>query len=64
MPKIKTKKSAAKRFKKTASGKFLFARPGRGHLLTSKNRKRKRNLGKAGTLCKAETAVMAKMLPY
>ena len=42
----KTKKSAAKRFKVTASGKILFGKPGRRHLASSKNRKRMRRLGK------------------
>jgi len=53
MPKKKTKKSLAKRFRKTASGKLKFTRPGRGHLLSSKSGKRKRHLRK--------TAVLAKM---
>jgi large subunit ribosomal protein L35 len=44
MPKKKTKKMTAKRVKVTASGKLKFARPGKGHLLSSKSRKRKRNL--------------------
>jgi len=44
MPKKKTKKMVSKRVKKTASGKLMFKRPGSGHLLSSKSRKRKRNL--------------------
>ena len=44
MPKKKTKKMVSKRVKKTGTGKLLFARPGSGHLLSSKSRKRKRNL--------------------
>jgi large subunit ribosomal protein L35 len=44
MPKKKTKKMVSKRVKRTASGKLVFARPGTGHLLSSKSRKRKRNL--------------------
>lgn len=50
MPKKKTKKMTAKRIKLTANGKVKFARPGKGHLLSSKSRKRKRNLrrGKIG----------------
>jgi large subunit ribosomal protein L35 len=44
MPKKKTKKMTAKRVKVTASGKLKFPRPGKGHLLSSKSRKRKRNL--------------------
>ena len=46
MPKLKTHKSAAKRYKVTASGKVKFARPNRGHLLTDKPQGRKRKLRK------------------
>ena len=44
MPKLKTRKSTAKRFRLTASGKVRRRRAYRGHLLTRKTRKRKRNL--------------------
>lgn len=50
MPKKKTKKAAAKRFKKTATGKLLYAKSGTGHLLSGKKRKRKRQLRKTGVL--------------
>lgn len=43
---IKTNKAASKRFKVTASGKVKRARAGRRHLLSSKNAKRRRSLGK------------------
>ena len=46
MPKRKTKKALTKRFRKTASGKLKHVGAGRGHLLTSKSSKRKRNLRK------------------
>ncbi len=46
MPKMKTRKSVAKRFKRTATGKIKRACAGRGHLLSSKSRKRKRHLRK------------------
>jgi large subunit ribosomal protein L35 len=46
MPKMKTRKSVAKRFKLTATGKIKRACAGRGHLLSSKSRKRKRQLRK------------------
>ena len=55
MPKGKTNKSAAKRIKVTASGKLKYSKAGSGHLLSSKSRKRKRNLRKAGVLSPAET---------
>ncbi len=54
MPKGKTKKSVGKRFKKTGSGKIVYNKAGAGHLLSSKNRKRKRNLRKAGVLSETE----------
>jgi large subunit ribosomal protein L35 len=54
MPKKKTKKAAAKRFKKTASGKLKYAKAGSSHLLSSKSRKRKRNLRRKGIASKAD----------
>ena len=54
MPKKKTNKAAAKRFKVGARGKITFGRSGKGHLLLCKSRKRKRHLRKGGTLCKSE----------
>jgi large subunit ribosomal protein L35 len=44
MPKIKTNRSAAKRFKKTGTGKIVFAKSHRNHILTKKTTKRKRSL--------------------
>lgn len=49
MPKMKTRKAVAKRFKKTASGKYKKHMPGRGHLLSNKSGKRIRN-GRKGTI--------------
>ena len=49
MPKIRTRRSAAKRFKLTGSGKLKRRKMGAGHLMTCKTRKRKRNL-RQGTL--------------
>ncbi|MBI2438819.1 MAG: 50S ribosomal protein L35 [Lentisphaerae bacterium] len=43
MPKMKTKKALRKRFRKTATGKLIHLGAGRGHLMTTKSRKRKRN---------------------
>ncbi len=47
MPKIKTNRSAAKRFKKTGSGKYRYSKSHASHILTKKSRKRKRDLRKA-----------------
>lgn len=55
MPKKKTNKAVAKRFKKTATGKIKFSKAGSGHLLSSKTRKRKRFLRAAGILSKHQT---------
>ncbi len=63
MPKIKTKRSAAKRFKVTGSGKIMFRKPGKSHILTKKSRKRKRNLRKPGILSDAMMKQIKRMLP-
>jgi large subunit ribosomal protein L35 len=47
MPKLKTRKSTSKRFRMTATGRIVRRRANKGHLLTSKTRKRKRNLRRA-----------------
>lgn len=46
MPKLKTHRGAAKRFKVTGSGKIVREKAYKGHILTKKNAKRKRRLGK------------------
>ncbi len=56
MPKQKTRKAVAKRFKLTAKGKVKRSSAGRGHLLSGKTRKRKRQLRAGGMLSKADTA--------
>lgn len=61
--KAKTKKSAAKRFKKTGSGKFKRYRAGKGHILTSKTRKRKRKLKQRATVHSTENKKLNRMLP-
>ena len=62
MPKMKTKKSAAKRFKKTGSGKIVHHQGGHRHLSTKKSPKRKRRLRKATSLSKAMTGRTKKMI--
>ncbi len=62
MPKAKTNKSAAKRIKVTAKGKLKFSKAGSGHLLSSKSRKRKRNLRQSGVLSPAENKRIKKLL--
>lgn len=62
MPKGKTRKAVAKRFKKTAKGKVRYAKAGSGHLLSGKTRKRKRRLRAGGILSAAEEKRVVKML--
>lgn len=62
MPKMKTKKAAAKRFKKTASGKLMYSKAGASHLLGGKSRKRKRALRRRAVLSKAENKRVLKMI--
>jgi len=63
MPKMKTKKSAAKRFKITGSGKIVHHQGGHRHLATKKSTKRKRHLRKDTNLSNAMNARTKKMLP-
>ena len=62
MPKMKTKKSAAKRFKVTGSGKVTYNKSGNRHLSTKKSPKRKRRLRKETSLSKAMTGRTKKMI--
>ena len=64
MPKMKTNRGAAKRFRKTASGKFKRAQSHRRHILTKKSTKRKRQLRIGTVVNKADTKLIARMLPY
>ena len=64
MPKMKTRKAAAKRFKKTSSGKFKHKHAYRNHILTKKKKKRKRHLRKDDYLDGKDAKRVDKMLPY
>ena len=64
MPKLKTHSGAAKRFTKTASGKFKRGQSKIRHILTSKETKSKRHLGQSVLVSKADTPKIARMLPY
>lgn len=64
MPKIKTKRGAAKRFRKTASGKFKRGHAFTSHILTKMSQKRKRNLRGNTMISKADTKAIARMVPY
>lgn len=64
MPKLKTRKSVAKRFKITGTGKIMHYRSGKSHILTKKSSKRKRRLAKPKLLKGAQARMIKKMLPY
>jgi large subunit ribosomal protein L35 len=64
MPKMKTRKSAAKRYKVTASGKVKYKKQGTRHILTKKSAKRKRNLRHPDVVDKVEVPRIKKLLPY
>ena len=64
MPKLKTSKSAAKRFKVTGTGKLVRNKAYKSHILTKKSTKRKRNLRKDIVNDENNAKVMKKILPY
>jgi large subunit ribosomal protein L35 len=64
MPKIKTHRGAAKRFKATGSGRLKHKQPNHSHILTSKSAKRKRQLRQAAYMSQAETKSLQRLLPY
>ncbi|MEN8261473.1 MAG: 50S ribosomal protein L35 [Pseudomonadota bacterium] len=64
MPKMKTNRGAAKRFKRTRSGGFKCNQSHRRHILTKKSTKRKRQLRKAATLHASDVRSASRMLPY
>ncbi|MCP3901338.1 MAG: 50S ribosomal protein L35 [Desulfobacteraceae bacterium] len=63
MPKIKTNRAAAKRFKKTGSGKFKFRKSHASHILTKKTTKRKRGLRQDQVLDKSNEREVKRLLP-
>lgn len=64
MPKMKTKRGAAKRFKVTGTGKIRRRRQGKRHILTKKSAKRKMRLGQSTLVDKADVKSVKRMLPY
>ncbi len=64
MPKLKTKKAAAKRFKKTGSGELKRMKAYKSHILTKKSAKRKRNLRKSTLTDGTNIKTMKKIMPY
>ncbi len=64
MPKLKTCRGAAKRFKLTKSGGVKRNKAYTSHILTSKSTKRKRNLRKSALISKSEAKNIRSMIPY
>jgi large subunit ribosomal protein L35 len=64
MPKMKTHRGAAKRFKSTAGGKFKRGKAYKSHILTKKTTKRKRKLDMPSLVSPADHKRVEHMLPY
>jgi large subunit ribosomal protein L35 len=64
MPKLKTNRGAAKRFKKTGTGKFVYRKSHANHILTKKSRKRKRALRQDNIVDKTNERELKLLLPY
>ena len=64
MPKMKTSRAAANRFKVTGSGKLVRNKAYKSHILTKKSQKRKRNLRKQTVVDATNVKSMKKILPY
>ena len=64
MPKLKTKRSAAKRFKVTGTGKLMKMKANKNQILIKKTTKRKRRLRKAVEVDQTNVKMMKRMLPY
>ena len=64
MPKVKTSRAAAKRFKRTGTGQLKRMKAYKSHILTKKSQKRKRNLRKSIITDATNVKSMKKILPY
>jgi large subunit ribosomal protein L35 len=64
MPKLKTNRGAAKRFRRTGKGKFKRAQSHRRHILTKKTTKRKRHLRADAHIAESDVGAVKKLLPY
>lgn len=64
MPKMKTNSGAAKRFSRTASGKFKHRQSHRNHILTKKSTKRKRQLRGMAAIHDHDQQAIARLMPY
>lgn len=64
MPKLKTHRGTAKRFKISGTGKILYRRAGKSHLLTKKTRRAKRHLKDTAVVTKTEAGILRRLIPY
>ncbi len=64
MPKMKTNRGAAKRFKVTGSGKIKRKKAGKNHILTKKAQTRKRNLRHDGMIAQSDKESILRLIPY
>jgi len=64
MSKLKTRRAAAKRYRKTKTGKFMFKRPYKGHILEKKSPKQKRHMSQMGVASPGDAKNIRIMLPY
>jgi len=62
--KAKSHSGASKRFHKTGTGKFVRKKAGKRHILTSKNRERKRRLSGSVVVDPTKASALARLLPY
>ena len=64
MPKMKSHRGAAKRFRRTATGKLTHARRNKRHILTKKTTKRKRQLRNKNVVAKGDQKKLDQLIPY
>ena len=64
MSKLKTRRSADKRYRRTKNGKFIFKRPYKSHILEKKSPKQRRHMSTMGVAAKGDSKSIAIMLPY
>jgi large subunit ribosomal protein L35 len=64
MPKMKSHKGAQKRFKRSATGKLMYQKRNKRHILTKKSSKRKRQLRNEGVLAPGDAKKVDQLIPY
>ena len=64
MPKMKTHRGAAKRLRRTGTGRLKRHKANKSHILTKKSRKRKRRLRQADLVAKSDEKRLKRLLPY